>query len=94
MVWDIRRLHKRKGDCCGLCCCPEDIFCCCFGKLLSPKQAKFSGLYEEKKIDKDDHKYNADGMVETLDIQIETKINDLVWAITSRLFFESLLTKS
>ena len=51
MVWDIRRLHKREGDCCGLCCCPEDTCCCCCGKLLSPKQAKFSGLYVEKKRD-------------------------------------------
>ena len=49
MVWDIRRLHKRGGDCCGMCCCPEDTWCCCCGKLLSPKQAKFSGLYVEKK---------------------------------------------
>ena len=39
MVWDIRRLHRRGGDCCGLCFCKEDTCCCCCGKLLSPKQA-------------------------------------------------------
>ena len=37
-VCDLRRMHSRKGDCCGLCCCREDSCCCCGGKLLSPKQ--------------------------------------------------------
>ena len=34
-VNDLRRQHKLKGDCCGLCCCKEDNIICCRGKLLS-----------------------------------------------------------
>ena len=34
-VNDLRRQHKLKGDCCGLCCCKEDIIICCRGKLLT-----------------------------------------------------------
>ena len=37
MVWDIKRMHARRGDCCGCCACPEDSWCCCGGKLLSGK---------------------------------------------------------
>ena len=37
MVWDLKRMHNRKGDCCGCCRCPEDSPCCCCGKFLSGK---------------------------------------------------------
>ena len=37
-VNDLRRQHKLKGDCCGLCCCKEDVIICCKGKLLSDQQ--------------------------------------------------------
>ena len=26
---DLRRLHRKKSDCCGLCCCKEDSLICC-----------------------------------------------------------------
>ena len=41
---DLRRLHRKKGDCCGLCCCKEDSLICCFGLLLTNRQRRFSGL--------------------------------------------------
>ena len=41
---DLRRLHRKKGDCCGICCCKEDSFICCFGLLLTNRQRCFSGL--------------------------------------------------
>ena len=34
---DLQRLHSRKVDCCGLCCCKEDSLLCCSGYFLSPK---------------------------------------------------------
>ena len=53
MVWDLKRMHNRKKDCCNCCCgcckCEEDFVCCCRGRLLSGKQAKFSGLEREYK---------------------------------------------
>lgn len=43
MVWDLRRMHKLRGDCCCW-CCSERI--CCNGALLTDKQKKFSGIYD------------------------------------------------
>ena len=34
-VNDMRRAHKRKGDCCGLCCCKEDSVIWCRGFFVS-----------------------------------------------------------
>ena len=28
-VYDLRRLHELKGDCCGFCCCKDDSILCC-----------------------------------------------------------------
>ena len=41
-IYDLRRLHERKGDCCGLCCCKEDTVLCCKGYFLSKRQKRFS----------------------------------------------------
>jgi len=41
---DLRKMHRRKGDCCGLCCCKEDTFICCYARFLSKKQRVFSKL--------------------------------------------------
>ena len=48
LYWDLKRMHNKRGDCCGMCCCKEDTCCCCGGRFLSAKQQKFSGLYREK----------------------------------------------
>ena len=37
LVWDMKRMQARKGDCCGCCKCKEDSCCFCFGYFLSPK---------------------------------------------------------
>ena len=42
-ISDLRRMHNRKGDCCGLCCCKEDALVCCKGYFLTKKQMQFSG---------------------------------------------------
>jgi hypothetical protein len=42
MVWDLRRIHKKRGDICCCCCCPEDCILCCRGRFLSEKQKAFS----------------------------------------------------
>ena len=34
-MYDMRRMHKLKGDCCGLCCCKETTVLCCRGYFLS-----------------------------------------------------------
>ena len=39
---DLKRLHERRGDCLGLCCCKEDSIFCFRGKLLPKKLRKFS----------------------------------------------------
>jgi len=36
-VNDLRRMQRKKGDCCGLCCCKEDTIICCRGRFLSKK---------------------------------------------------------
>ena len=41
---DMRRMHKRDPDCCGLFCCEEDSLFCCKGKFLTNRQRNFSGL--------------------------------------------------
>ena len=41
---DMRRLHLRKGECFGLCCCKEDSIWCCKGQLLSVRLRKFSHI--------------------------------------------------
>jgi hypothetical protein len=44
MVWDLKRMHKKRGDCCFW-CCSERL--CCNGALLTERQQKFSGIFEE-----------------------------------------------
>ena len=41
IVSDLRRIHNRKGDCCGLCCCKYDSVLCCRGHFLSSRQREF-----------------------------------------------------
>ena len=33
-LYDLRRMHKRKGDFCGACCCKDDSVICCRGYFL------------------------------------------------------------
>lgn len=37
VVWDTRRVEKKKNECCGLCGCDQDTFFCCGGKCMSVK---------------------------------------------------------
>ena len=46
-IEDMRRLHNRRGECFGLCCCNEDSAFCCRGQFLSKKQKQFSYLIDE-----------------------------------------------
>ena len=77
MVWDLRRMHNRRGDCCGCCKCSEDscLFCC--GKFLSPKQQKFSGIYKPPKKSKQEDK---GAQISPIDLNseeyTEEKLND------------------
>ena len=41
---DLRRIHAKKGDCCGLCCCENDTVLCCRGRFLSKRQKEFVGM--------------------------------------------------
>ena len=41
VVSDMRRIHARKGDCCGLCCCRYDSVVCCRGHFLTSRQRAF-----------------------------------------------------
>lgn len=41
MVWDLKRQHDQKGDCCGACSCPEDTALCCKGSFLTEKQKAY-----------------------------------------------------
>ena len=41
---DMQRMHQRKGDCFGLCCCKDDSILFCKGNLLNQRQRKFSNL--------------------------------------------------
>ena len=36
-LYDLRRMHDRKGDCCGLCHCKEDTSICCKGYFLTKR---------------------------------------------------------
>ena len=51
LVWDTKRVHRRHGDCCRLCCCKENSFICCRGKFLNTKQQKFSQIAPEEVFD-------------------------------------------
>ena len=48
MMWDLRRMHKKRGDCCCW-CCSERL--CCGGRYLSDRQKKFSGIFDELKAE-------------------------------------------
>ena len=50
MVWDTKRVHNRKGDCCRLCCCAENTVICCRGTFLNDKQKKYSGIVKDEVI--------------------------------------------
>ena len=41
---DMERMHKRRGDCFGLCCCKEDSIFCCRGSFLRKRNKRFSRL--------------------------------------------------
>ena len=47
---DMRRLHDRRGECFGLCCCKEDSVFCCKGQLLSKGHKKFSYIATEEEL--------------------------------------------
>ena len=47
---DMIRMHERKGDCFGLCCCKEDSKLCCGGRFLNTRNKKFSKLIEEDRV--------------------------------------------
>ena len=36
-IYDLRRMHERKTDCCNLCCCKEESLICCRGYFLSKR---------------------------------------------------------
>ena len=42
LAFDMRRQAKLWGDCCGLCFCAENSYCCCKGYFLSPAQKAYS----------------------------------------------------
>ena len=48
MAWDTERIGKKKGECCGACCCKEDTILCCRGRYLSKKQKEYSGITKGK----------------------------------------------
>ena len=43
---DMLRLHQRKAECGGLCCCKEDSLLFCKAKCLSKRQKQFSKLLD------------------------------------------------
>ena len=45
-IEDLRRMHRKKGDCCGFCCCKEDSVLCCRARFLPKRLKQFSGLHE------------------------------------------------
>ena len=51
---DLKRMHKRRGDCFGLCCCKEDSILCCRGRLLSRRLRNFSNSKEFASVPEDD----------------------------------------
>ena len=60
MVWDLKRMHKKRGDCCFW-CCSEKL--CCNGALLTERQKRFSGIFEEPSMEVEDGvntKYNSE----------------------------------
>ena len=34
LAMDLRRQQRKRGDCCGACCCSEAVWICCFGSCL------------------------------------------------------------
>ena len=46
-LYDLRRMHKRKSDCCGLCCCKEDTIVCCQGYFLTKRQKEFAEIPQQ-----------------------------------------------
>lgn len=51
VVWDTQRVEDKNKECCGACFCKEDSCWCCFGRLASKKQRKFSGMEEIQVVD-------------------------------------------
>ena len=41
---DMERIHQRRGECFGLCCCREDSLLFCRGHCLSDRQKRFSRM--------------------------------------------------
>ena len=78
MAWDTRRINAKRGDCCGLCCCAEDTWICCFGYFLSDKQKAFS---HQKPKPKPDEKKVAPA--DTPESKTEQKEDDIEFKIDS-----------
>ena len=47
---DMQRMHSKKGDCCGFCCCKEDSFLFCYGRFLTNRQKRFTSTLEEPTV--------------------------------------------
>lgn len=47
VIWDTERISRKKGECCGLCCCKQYSLLCCKGFFLSPKMIAYGTLVEE-----------------------------------------------
>ena len=62
-VYDLKRMHELRGDCCGLCCCKADTAICCKGRFLTEKEKYFVGLTVTP-FDENDKKSTADGHVD------------------------------
>ena len=43
VVWDTQRVSNYRKDCLGFCCCSEDSYFFCKGKLVSQAQREYIG---------------------------------------------------
>ena len=44
VVFEAVRVHKKKRECCGVCCCKEDSVLFCKGRYLTPVQKRYSEI--------------------------------------------------